>query len=199
MAAYIILLISYKRKIFSKRFRIFRVSQAEDNEVIVEEISFDRAKFFNLTVEGANQTVFEYLLNIIEREASGFTENKVVKFVQKVQYKAIYRDAETNYISTTRTEEKDLIVYVQLRKFEKNEFRFRDEDVFSNKIVTTSMDFPNYPEVAGTYEKEYEITSPIPLPDNTDLASTSFEDKFISYCYTYLGERKSDIDDDVKG
>ncbi len=185
-----------EKHFFEKDFEYFGSPDAEDNEVIVEEISFDRAKFFNLTVEGSNQTVFEFLLNIIEREASGFTENKLVKFVQKAQYKAIYRDAETNYISSTRTEEKDLIVYVQLRKFEKNEFRFRDEDVFSNKIVTTSMVFPNYPEVAGTYEKEYEITSPIPLPDNTDLASTSFEDKFISYCYTYLGERKSDIDDD---
>ena len=98
---------------FEKDFEYFGSPDAEDNEVIVEEVSFDRAKFFNLTVEGSNQTVFEFLLNIIECEASGFTENKLVKFVQKVQYKAIYRDAETNYISATRTEEKDLIVYVQ--------------------------------------------------------------------------------------
>ena len=87
-----------------------------------------------MTVEGANQTVFEYLLNIIEREASGFTENKLVKFVQKAQYKAIYRDAETNYISSTRTEEKDLIVYVQLRKFEKNEFRLEMKMFFQIRL-----------------------------------------------------------------
>ena len=134
--------------------------------------------------------VFELLINIIRGEGQKFDENKIVVFKLPVRYKAVYRDANNNYIIESSMKQSDFLIYVLLKKY---------SGFLENPVVYTSSpmkvtdlsseDYPEYPAVSETYDKDNIVDlpgSPFKVPFFSRL-------DFQSSAMLYLWQNKEDF------
>jgi hypothetical protein len=149
--------------------RAFEYFQSNDETPVITPISeildLKKSDFFRFTVKGTNQSVFEYLLNYIknnEAELVNWVANRVYVFSMPVQYKAIYRDPVTNFAELETIQNDDVLVFVQLRKYQNLNYSLQEmQTQTSSKINETNFanPYPAYPTISGTFDHTIELSS----------------------------------------
>ena len=127
---------------------------------ISEILGLDKNTFFNFKEKNLNMNVFELLINIIRSEGQEFDENKIVVFKLPVRYKAVYRDANNNYIIESSMKQSDFLIYVLLQKY--SGF-LEDPDVYTSSMKVTDLsseDYPDYPAVPETIDENNIVDLP---------------------------------------
>jgi hypothetical protein len=134
---------------------IFEYTDHNPEQIVFEKYGISKKDFFEFIVKGSeNQTVFEFLMAYINtnKNAIGFTsstgwqENKVLVFSLRTQYEAILRDNQDRDVLSRSVRQKDVLIYVQLRKFDINTTYINKTYSSSSPTITTDISNPNYPD-----------------------------------------------------
>lgn len=157
---------------------------------ISEILGLDKNTFFNFKEKNLNMNVFELLINIIRGEGQEFDENKIVVFKLPVRYKAVYRDANNNYIIESSMKQSDFLIYVLLKKYS----GFLEDPVVYTSLpmkVTdlSSEDYPDYPAVPETIDENNIVD----LPGSPFKVSFFSRLDFQSSAMLYLWQNKENF------
>lgn len=162
----------------------------EDITPISEILGLDKNTFFNFKEKNLNMNVFELLINIIRSKGQEFDENKIVVFKLPVRYKAVYRDANNNYIIESSMKQSDFLIYVLLKKY--SGF-LENPDVYTSlpmKVTDlSSEDYPEYPAVPETIDEDNIVD----LPGSPFKVSFFSRLDFQASAMLYLWQNKEDF------
>jgi hypothetical protein len=126
-----------------------------EEQIIFEKYGISKKDFFDFIVKGSeNQTVFEFLMSYIRTNKNDIgltantgwtTENKVLVFSLRTQYEAILRDNQDRDVISKSVRQKDVLVYVQLRKFDLDTTYLTPTFTSSSPSITTDISNTSYP------------------------------------------------------
>ena len=122
---------------------------------ITELLGLNRERFFKFNVKSNNQNVFEYLINYIKVNGDSFLENKVFVFSLPVQYNAVYKDIDKNFIENKIVQKDDVLIFIQLKKYENSEYTLQSTSTHLSQQVNEfnlANPYPNYPTISGSFE-----------------------------------------------
>lgn len=175
----------------TRPFEYYKTSDAEPVITTISEIlGIEKNDFFRMTVKSNNQSVFEYLLNYIELHGADYLSNYVYVFSMPVQYKAVYKSPTTNYIIEERVQNEDILIYVQLKKFQQQEYTLQETSTHLSSIVEEmnyANEYPAYPTISGTFDQVLSLSGTPILKANFDRWY------FESMARTYLDENRLSI------
>ena len=170
---------------------------------IAEPYGLTREAFFKMVV---NQTdgisVFEYLMDYIKNNQATFNammSNKYVSFKMKVRYNATFRKQDTETAVERAVQEKFVYVFVQFKKFEKDQLTLTSQTYADRKLVTTnigSTTYPTYPTLAATTHTFYinEVSgnsSPTIIPN--DLSDVGVREFFLINAQSLLTQKAPSV------
>jgi hypothetical protein len=148
--------------------REFEYYKNEEDEIIpiYERLNLSKKDFFEMIVKSSNnETVFEYLMREIKLTQSTIDDNQVFVFNLLVQNESVYRDDITTNVIERVVKQKVFPIYVQLKKFEDDQFLFENESVVFNSLLTSNLNIENYPEFVDVTEPDdyYFLNSGNPI------------------------------------
>jgi hypothetical protein len=134
----------------------FEYTDHNPEQIVYEKYGISKKEFFEFIVKGSeNQTVFEYLMSYIRTNKdainlaanTGWDNNRVLVFSLKTQYEAILRDNQDRDVISKSVRQKDVLVYVQLRKFDLDTTYLTPTFTSSSPSITTDISNTTYPTV----------------------------------------------------
>jgi hypothetical protein len=153
------------------QFEFFGTSADQNPTVISKIVGMDRNWFLQSRIfNDSSKDVFNFLLEYIRKNAAtliGF--NRMLVFNVTIEYTAVYKNAQTNYVVETRIERGNIDVYVQLKSLDIDSLDFEQEETLASSILITqdanNTTFPVYPTTTGTFDQEFDVSSsPILTP-----------------------------------
>lgn len=160
---------------------------------ISEILGLKKSSFFRMTIESTSQNVFEFLLQHIEMNGGLYTENKLYVFTLPVQYRAVYKDENTNFIIEESIEKTEVVIYVELKKYEVKDYQLDPEKTYlSTKIneYTLGNNYPSYPTISET-PTVTEVLSTQPI-ERANFSQAYFE----SLVKSHIAERIDNYEDE---
>jgi hypothetical protein len=134
---------------------------------IKQQFNLDKKTFFNFRVAGDNRTVFEYTMNYLKTQdiiwATG--TNQILLFRLPVEFDAIYKNVSGGATVEITREKANVLVYIQLRRFEDEATTVVNQGVVSNTLTTENSDPEDYPVLydSGLTYNIDNFTTPISL------------------------------------
>jgi hypothetical protein len=166
--------------------RDFEYFEGNPPQPIYNQINLKKEDFFNLYINDAKQTAFEYAMFSIDDLMVVATANTVVQFNVPIKHNTIYRNPTTNFITSTVVEESVVPVYVQLKKFESIDYNFTNINV-SNANVTVNdeynasnfLDYPTFSNII--FEHNFTLNINFPTTNNVQEITSLFLSQSISH------------------
>jgi hypothetical protein len=149
---------------------------------ISERYGLIRDNFFTMAVKNTKSVnVFQYLMDYIANNATlfndtNYTSNKYVKFQMKVRYNATFYENNSSNIVEKAILEKNVFVYVQLKKFDVGVQQLNSQTYTANiaDYTASSTTYPTVPTSTTTNHTFYfneipDLTNP---PTNLNSSPT---------------------------
>jgi len=168
-------------------FEYFGASTDVTPTRIVEDYGIDRTVFFNMRLS-TDQTVFDYLINYITTQT--VSNNTVLYFTVKTKCRSIFRNISNNYVNEIVVVDKNINVYVQIKKYDELTFAFVDQELKSSVVLNeedTGVPYPNYPTITITPDQTIDL--------GTILRQNYTSNDFKNLALSYLIDNKDDFDD----
>lgn len=176
---------------FSKLRFLYHGKPHQSPTPIETIIGLTKNEFFEMIVKNSNgKTVFEFLMEYIKANQSTLTANRHVVFSLNVQYKAEYKDIQTDFITDVSIHEAIFNIYVQLKSDEIIGVNFTNSNTFSNSTFTTTLgdNYPAFPTITQTPDLTLSLgNTPILLTNN----EASFNSEFKSLAETKIKQEEA--------
>ena len=154
-------------------------------------IGLNKNEFFEMIVKNSGgKTVFEFLMDYIKVNQSTLTANRHVVFSLNVQYKAEYKDLQTDFITDVSIHEAIFNVYVQLKSDEVISVDFNNVNLYNNNTLTTTLQngYLGFPTITETPTLTLSLgNTPILITNN----ESTFNNEFTSLAESKLTQEEA--------